>query len=342
MKKAQAVKFWTALHENTSVKETISAFTNKKGYDGKATLRRYAEADAGFRGGQSSQAVAGKGGWSPEYVNKIRGWWEGAFLSRTVTPLVSDFDAQKHRDALVEAVIPELKGIDVFPPRDFDLAIFWSRPHEPHWPISKGTINRQDSGPMVCLAVEEKLEWTYLRQHLKNDPIWDAIDAWKQAMVTDFTARSGLLDKIAAEIQAKIGLPVLEDLGYSGNDKDGLGLYYAYTLYEQVFSRAVGIPLAPKCMEDFSFESPRVTRLGGYILVHSHDPSIHTLAVDYLLQAQVSLVELTETRAARAAYEEVLSRTVLVKKHSERIRLAVAFPEGSTCDGCSQWVTASE
>ncbi len=78
---------------------------------------------------------------------------------------------------------------------------------------------------MVCLAVEEKLEWTYLRQHLKNDPIWDAIDAWKQAMVTDFTARSGLLDKIAAEIQEKIGLPVLEDLGYSGNDKDGLGLY---------------------------------------------------------------------------------------------------------------------
>ncbi len=83
MKKAQAVKFWTALHENTSVKETISAFANKKGYDSKATLRRYTEADAGFRGGQSSQAVAGKGGWSPEYVNKIRGWWEGEFLKTT-------------------------------------------------------------------------------------------------------------------------------------------------------------------------------------------------------------------------------------------------------------------
>ena len=341
MKKAQAVKFWTALHENTSVKETISAFTNKKGYDGKATLRRYAEADAGFRGGQSSQAVAGKGGWSPEYVNKIRGWWEGEFLSRTVTPLVSDFDTQKHRDTIIKAVIPEL-DIDVFPPRDFDLAIFWSRPNEPHWPISKGRIKRQNGEFLVQLTAEDQLELAYLRQHLIQDPIWDAIDGWKQAMVGDIIARFWLLDKIAAETRSRIRLRVVGDLAGSGNDKDALGLYYAYTIYDQVFSRAVGISLAPKCMGDFTFESPRITRLGQYIVVRSHNLSLHTLAISYLLEAQVSLVELTETRAARAAYEEVLSRRASVRKHSDRIRLAVAFPEGSTCDGCSRWVTAPE
>lgn len=86
MKKAQVVKFWIALHENTSVQETISAFANKKGYDSKATLRRYAEADAGFRGGQSSQVVSGKTGWSVATVDKIRGWWQDEFSKPTTLP----------------------------------------------------------------------------------------------------------------------------------------------------------------------------------------------------------------------------------------------------------------
>jgi len=256
---------------------------------------------------------------------------------------IGHFDMEKHRHDLLIPVISQVRDISVFPARDFDLAIFWSRPSEPSWPIGGGYVERQTRGRLgIRLFIEEKLEWAYLRQHLIDDPIWDAIDKWKQAMVMDLTARFKLLDKIVAEIQSKTGLPVLEDLGYSGNDKDGLGLYFAYTLYDQVFSRAVGISLSSKRREDFTFESPNFTRLGGYMVVRSHDLSLHTLAINYLLDAQVSLVELTETRAARATYEEALSRTALVKKHSDRIRLEVAFPEGSICDGCSQRVTAPE
>ncbi len=343
MKKAQVVKFWQALRENTSVKETISAFTNKKGYDSRATLDRFVRADTCFGQGLSSEAIAEKTGWSPKFVNKIRGWWEGEFSSQPAKPLVSDNDIRRHRSDLVEVVIPELKGINVFPARDLDLAIFWSRPSEPSWPIGSGKLERQTRGRLgIRLFIEEKLEWAYLRQHMKDDPVWDAVDAWKQAMVMDLTARFGLLDKIVAETQSRIGLPVLDDLVDLGNDKDALGLYYAYTLYDQVFSRAVGITLSSKRREDFTFEPPNVTRLGGYMVVRSHDLSLRTLAISYLLDAQVSLVELTETQAARAAYEAVLSITDSVKNHSERIRLAVAFPEGSTCDGCGQWVAASE
>ena len=46
---------------------------------------------------------------------------------KLVAPYV---DMQKHRDTIIKAVIPEL-DIDVFPTRDFDLAIFWSRRNEP-------------------------------------------------------------------------------------------------------------------------------------------------------------------------------------------------------------------
>ena len=256
---------------------------------------------------------------------------------------IGHFDMEKHRYDLLTPVISQLRDISVFPARDFDLAIFWSRPSEPSWPIGGGYVGRQTRGRLgSCLFVEEKLEWDYLHQHLIDDPIWDAIDKWKQAMVMDFTARFGLLDKIVAEIQSKIGLPVLDDLARSGNDKDGLGLYYAYTIYDQVFPRAVGIRLVQKHKEDFTFEPPNVTHLGGYMAVRSRDLHLHTLAIDYLLDAQVSLAELPETRTVRAAYKSALSKTALVKKHSERIRLAVAFPAGSKCDGCSQLVTTFE
>lgn len=252
-------------------------------------------------------------------------------------------DVEKHRHDLLIPVISQLRDISVFPARDLDLAIFWSRPSEPSWPIGSGKLERQTSGRLgISLFIEGKLEWDYLRQHLIDDPIWDAINSWKQTMVKDLNARFGLLDKIVAETQSRIGIPVLADLARSGNDKDALGLYYAYTIFDQVFSRVVGIPLAQKCKNDFTFEPPNVTLLGSYMVIRGQDRSLHTLAINYLLEAQVSLAELVETRAVRAAYKSALSKTALVKKHSERIRLAVAFPEGSTCDGCSRRVTAPE
>lgn len=255
----------------------------------------------------------------------------GFHIERPAAPY---FDTQKHRDTIIEAVIPELKGINVFPPRDIDLATFWSRSYEPSWPISKGSITRQDGGLIVYLVVEAKLEWAYLRQHLKHDPIWEAIDVWKQAMVSDITARFGLLDKIVGEAQSRIGLPVLADLQGLSSDKEALGLYYAYTIYEQIFSPAVGMRLSPKRMGEFIFETPSITRLGGYMVVRSHDLSLHTAAIDYLLEAQISLAELPEAQAVGVAYKEVLSRTIMVEKHVDRIRLTVSFPRNSVCDGC--------
>ena len=158
-------------------------------------------------------------------------------------------------------------------------------------------------------------------------------------MVRDINARFGLLDKIVAKTQSRVGMPVLGDLEGLSRDKDVLGLYYAYTIYDQVFSRVVGILLSPKRKEEFSFEEPNVTRLGGYMVVCSHDLSLHEKAIDYFVGAQVSLAELPEAEATRVAYEEALSKTALVKKHIDRIRLVVAFSKGSRCDGCRQWVT---
>ena len=342
MKKAQAIKFWKANHENTNVRQVISSFENKKGYASARTLERYVQADNCFKEWQPSEMVANKTGWSLKHIDTIRPWWQEEFGTKEMGPRTKQFDLENHRRNLLGAVVLGL-DIAVFPPRDLDLAIFWSRPNEPYWPIAGGQIERWAEGRLgVRLFVEDKLEWVYSRQHLTNDPIWNTIDDWKKTMVMDFTARFVLFDKIIAEIQSEVGLLVQCDLMGSGNDKEALGLYYAYTLYDQVFCRVVGIPLSPKHSEDFVLESSRVTRLGGYVVVMSRDPSLHTHAINYLLEAQISIAELPEAEAIRAAYEEALLKTTAVKQHVERIRLAVAFPEGSTCDGCREWVTTSE
>ncbi|MFC1937216.1 hypothetical protein ACFLWY_01500 [Chloroflexota bacterium] len=80
MKKAQVLKFWTALGESTNNKERISAFSNKHGYGGQRTLVRFVQAYDGFRQGLTSEEIAKKSGWSLSLVNKIREWWETDFV----------------------------------------------------------------------------------------------------------------------------------------------------------------------------------------------------------------------------------------------------------------------
>lgn len=76
MKKKQIFKFWEALDADTSTKKTIAAFENKKGYGGKRTLERFAQAAEGFKDGLQSEVIARKTGWSVKHVNKIRSWWK--------------------------------------------------------------------------------------------------------------------------------------------------------------------------------------------------------------------------------------------------------------------------
>ena len=85
LNKKQFLKFSKAIADSTNVKETISAFENKKGYAGRRTLERCYQAAAGFKKGLPSKVIAEKTGWSVKYVDKIRSWVEGEF-GKTIRP----------------------------------------------------------------------------------------------------------------------------------------------------------------------------------------------------------------------------------------------------------------
>lgn len=84
MKKNQVQKFWDALAANTSTTVTISAFENKKGYGGKRTLGRLAQAREGFAEDLQPENIATKTGWSVGYVNKLRLWWDELVAQKPV------------------------------------------------------------------------------------------------------------------------------------------------------------------------------------------------------------------------------------------------------------------
>lgn len=104
MKKPQFLKFCKAIANSTSMKETISAFKNKKGYGGKRTLERCSQAATGFKERLPSEVIAQRTGWSVKYVDKIRSWWEEEFPlhEQQSKQITSNPRLMKHLDELAK------------------------------------------------------------------------------------------------------------------------------------------------------------------------------------------------------------------------------------------------
>ncbi len=339
MKKVQVVKFWRSIRETTYREEAITSLMNKKGYGGRRTLQRYSQAYDGFRNGSPPDEVASRTGWSLNYVNVIHRWWAEEFSSPRVETMSIVPDLQQHRDELLRVVIPVLDGLRVFEPRHLDIATWHVRPHEPSWPIAFGRMERTEDGRLSThLLIEGRFEWLYLRQHLEGDPLWSAVADWKEAMARDVASRLALLREIFARTEQGTRMRAVEDLGSAHGDEPALDVYYPYTIYDQVFSRTIGIRVAPKSRDEFMPQPPHTLCLGGRPVIRSPDAAERERAVDFLFEAQTALLEIPQVREAKRAYDAALRMTEEVKRIANRIRLAVALPTGSTCDGCRKWV----
>jgi hypothetical protein len=244
---------------------------------------------------------------------------------------------------LLSPVLLNLKELGPMADHDYDLAVWYSRPEEPSWPVPKGRVCRGPDGVLsVRLNGEEKLEWRYLQQHLGDDPVWDAREKWKGYMCQDIAARMGLLQAVVQRIESPaeeggLGCPVLVERGPTSLE-DGhdlrVTLYYAFTLYDQLLSRSLG--LAHGAISGEGFTAEEVIRLGNWPVIAGSDPAQRKGAVDYLLKAQEDLFQLPEVGKAKEAYLAAKQATHEAKEHLERIRLRARFPRGSVCDACRE------
>ena len=350
MKKPQALKFWGDLDNSTEIEEVISSYKNRPGYGGSRTLQRYTQADRAFGQGLGPEEVAKLTGWSQPYVEKIKSWWQefrnekDAFGSKPDLTGLTGGEAKEHRHTLMVPLL-DLRGVGQTDVHDYDLATWYSRPEDHWWPIPKGQAHRGFKGGVtVRLDAEEMLEWKYVAQHLPEDPVWAAAEGWKRAVAADLSARLRLLKAIIHRIEKPeekggLGLPVeLQMKPYGTPERSAVGLKYAFTICDQVLSGSLGLRHGAIKKEAFrviaGLKDSNILYLGDYPAISSPDEVVRDGAINFLLDAQKSLVSLDAVVAATRAYSEAKVETGKVKEHVNRLRLDVAFPKGTTCDAC--------
>ena len=347
MRRPQAVKFWQELEDSTDATEVIERLKGKIGYASSRTLQRYAQAHSAFRNGESLEDLSRKTSWSINYLNKIHAWWVEwrtgvpAAIPQsavTTTERLPRFDSQKHWDNLMQPLL-DLLGVEPLPVHDYDLALWHFRRDKPDWPIAKGRMMRDSEGRVeIQLEAESNAAWKPLKSHLTADPVWKLIESWEEGMAQDISVRLELLETIIHMVERP---PDKGGAGLSVTDWDqnrsvvsAVGTYYIFTIYDQLFSKALGLSHMPKTRRDFFSPSPDIVQLGSHYVISSPDEKERELAIDFLLSAQEGLVPPRDFAKAVKACRLVEQATNDLKKHMELLKLGPAFPPGSSCSLC--------
>ncbi len=160
-------------------------------------------------------------------------------------------------------------------------------------------------------------------------------------MAKDLTARRTLFETLLNRVGRHIeeGRTNLTLLWSPLDYREGqacLYLCYVLTLYDQVFSKVVGIPLAPKKREEFVFDVGGRIYLGGNMIALGTDAKQADAALRFYLEAQTKFVDLPEAEAVGAAYREVQTRTEELKRSLHRKVIAPTLL--GICDLCRPFV----
>ena len=243
MKKDQAFKFWAALDDSTSLKATLSSFENKKGYDDRRTLQRYAQAHEGFKEDLTSDVVAEKTGWSLKYVVKIRSWWKQKYQKEArdrqgPTGEISHEEQRRNRRALrrlaprwrqevalcsVASLLQwwlkktdESASIRYYIDEDVEKLYPESGNHHPGLPRAR---------PLL-LQVEKDSGFVLLREKSSVSDIWTLFDSWREQTIPYATALFSVLERVRRILVREIGMPASEcrEMGLVGVTLvDGIG-----------------------------------------------------------------------------------------------------------------------
>jgi hypothetical protein len=248
----------------------------------------------------------------------------------------------RHWQVLIPTLL-DLRGIGQLALADIDLAIWYSRPHEPRWPIAKGEACRDAAGKVtVELSAEGKIAWRCLKQHLADDGVWNVIEDCRKAIAGDLASRLALLDAIIQHIEKPVGeggtgLPVINDMGPMGSPKPAVSLQCAMDTHHQVMARSLELPLAMHPKEAYCKEHPGVVSVASQPFISSPNPAQLEAAVECLWKAQMDWASLAEAKIAAEAYRAAEQATEEVKRQLERLALALTIPRGSSCEGCQGW-----
>lgn len=152
---------------------------------------------------------------------------------------------KRHQDRLLNT-IKEVESVLVMPARDLWRAWRQDAPSSPLSFIGSTATYEAAKGWTVALAVESKLEWGLVQEHLKGDPMWASLTTWRRAFAAHVEARVNL--------EAKCADLLVERTGYKLVDRsDEPPFLYSFgtldLIYQSALDRAMGVEQATE-LED--------------------------------------------------------------------------------------------
>jgi hypothetical protein len=110
-----------------------------------------------------------------------------------------------HRDQLI-AILKNMAAMLVMPPPNLELR---EEKEGILAPISlSGALLKQDYERQIILEIhdEDRLEWELLKEHLKQDKLWELIEQWRKALIDHISARWQFKQAIKANLLRDVDL----------------------------------------------------------------------------------------------------------------------------------------
>jgi hypothetical protein len=248
---------------------------------------------------------------------------------------------QRHFDNLMT---PLLGLLEVLPLgiHDRDIGIWFIRPNEENWPVTKGRAYRNgDVISELKLDAEEasEPEFELLKQHMPDDPVWKAIEGWKTAMTKDLTARFALLRKVVDHIESLgedggLEMPVEEQPERSSRTGTIAGVFLAFIVYDQILTDTMQLRHGFYNRDRVEYLPPDLTQVAGFSIVRTDNENDRQRAIDFFFEDWKGVDWKPEVDALARAYRAAESASDEVKRRVNMLRLGTGFPQGSRCVAC--------
>jgi hypothetical protein len=189
----------------------------------------------------------------------------------------------------------------------------------------------------VSFWVEEKTEWRYLLQHLPDDPLGSLVKECKKALFYDLGARLVMMEMIRDKVLTITNLPFVVEFP-KGRLWPGVNLELISMIYMVYFSEALEIPCTPIDTELFSTGS--LVSYNQQVVMY--DPDEKKLKPLLNLIVGIPFEDKSQGQRIQRNYLTAQKKIRKLKERVDQIRLALSFPEGSSCDACRSIVSGQK
>jgi hypothetical protein len=208
-----------------------------------------------------------------------------------------------HRDQLI-AILKNMAAMLVMPPPNLELR---EEKEGILAPISlSGALLKQDYERQIILEIhdEDRLEWELLKEHLKQDKLWELIEQWRKALIDHISARWQFKQAIKANLLRDVDLISVKSA--DSKQLDNLLRELVDLFYDVTTQRILGVQnkTEVRSIVDGKFAGYNDTTETGDKLVSIFDNLPSSIEASKIMSTYEQLADIT--KLAKRQVDEIL------------------------------------